>query len=383
MKRSWFANDDMPANILSRLSAKTLHCLKLVSKEWLNLISERSFVSLQLKSKEPLSGFFFQEVFQWTDDEHAEIISYIPVDVERVNVRQTVLDFLPDNVVILSLNNGLLCCRSCFPNSQPMLYVCNPLNKQWRSLLWPNLPKDCRVALAFDPFRDPIDISTDFNLVAVSGVLTDDEEYHFFFDIYSSQVRSWRRSKECFRCNHDLTKTGGILAEGILYWLTDGYGVLMFDPQNELSWLIEGPLPATEFISIPEMCIGESEGKLCYVIISEHGLQLWILKDQFAAQWDLKFYASLDELERENSDVLYKIEEKVRSQLSRDTFSWMDPMSFKDGMLLLRVSTAVYLYQFDTRMMKKLCDASTLGPKAMFSPIVVPYTMSLVPVEQA
>lgn len=389
MKGCWFSNDDIPTNILSRLSTKTLDSLKLVSKDWLNLISDRSFISLQLKRDEPVSGFFLEEVFQWTNDEANQCISYIPVGVERerVNVWSTVLDFLPENVVILSLNNGLLCCRSCFPNTQPMIYVCNPLNKQWRSLLWPHLPQDCSVALAFDPFRDPIDVSTDFKLVAVSrtevGDGEDEEEeveYCFLFDIYSSKSGAWKRSKECCRHNHDLTKNRGVLADGILYWLTDGYDVLMFDHENELCWLIGGPLPATAFSSIPEMCIGESEGRLHYVVISEHGLQLWILEDQFAAEWDLKLCASLEELERENSNILYQIDEKVRSHVSKYEIPWMDPMCFKDGMLLLRVSAVVYLYRFDTRKMAKLCDVSALGPKAMFSPIVVPYTITLAPV---
>ncbi|XP_057804117.1 F-box protein At5g49610-like [Salvia miltiorrhiza] len=401
MKGHWFANDDIPMNILSRLSTKTLHLFKSVSKDWLNLISDRSFISLQLKRSEPVSGFYFQEVFQWTDDEYVDqCISYINVGVERVNVWCNVLDFLPDNVVVLSLNNGLLCCRTSFPNSHPMIYVCNPLNKQWRSLMWPNnIAKDCSIALAFDPFRDPIDVSTDFKLVAVSRIEEgykqilveedeeeeEEEEYSFFFDIYSSKTRSWRRSKECCKCNHELTKNRGVLADGILYWLVGhGYGILMFDLQNELSWLIPGPLPSAEFTCTPEMCIGESQDKLCYVIISEHGMQLWILEDQFAPKWDLKFHASLDELEGENIAVLYNLEEKIRSRLSRDVIPWMDPLSFKDGVVLLRVSAAVYLYEFGTRRrMKKLCDVSTLGPKAMFSPIVVPYTMSLVPVEQA
>lgn len=390
--RRWFANDDIPINILSRLSTKTLHLLKMVSKDWHDLISDRSLISLQLKRTEPVpvSGFFFQEVFEWCDVDDTESIRYIPVDVERVNVRRNVLDFLPDHVVILSLNNGLLCCRSSFPTSHPMIYVCNPLNKQWRSLMWPNLPKDCSIALAFDPFQDPIDISTDFKLVAVSRIEDEEEddeeegeEYSLFFDVYSSKTRSWTRLKECFKCSHCLTKSRGVLANGVLYWLIDCFGVVMFDHQIEMPWLIAGPLPPSEFTATPRMCIGESQGKLHSVLISEHGMQLWVLEDRFTPKWDLKFCASLEELERENSEVLYSIEEKVRIGSCGCTPSWMEPLSFKDGVVLLRVSTGVYLYEFDTRRMKKLCDVSSLGPKAMFDPIVVPYTMSLVPVEQA
>ncbi|KAG8378617.1 hypothetical protein BUALT_Bualt07G0004100 [Buddleja alternifolia] len=379
MKGRWFANDDIPINILSRLSAKSLHYLKYVSKEWHDLISERSFIRSQLKKTEPLSGFFFQEIFQYTDAD-MESISYVPVEVENVKVWRNVLNFLPENVVILSSNNGLLCCRSCFPTCQPMIYICNPLNKQWRTLQWPNISRHSSVALAFDHFHDPIDVSTDFILVAVTDVQTGaEDEYSFVFDIYSSKTGLWRRSKESCQCNHKITKNKGVFVEGILYWLTDGFQILMFDPKNELSWLIMAPLPGNGFASIPEMCIGESKGKLCYVIISEDGLQQWVLEDNFASQWELRVSISLDELEKENSNFLYKIAEKVSTRLCIDTNAWMDPLAFKDGMLLLRVSTKVYLYQFDIGRMEKLCDVSSLGPKSMFSPIVVPYTMTLVP----
>ncbi|KAI3454305.1 hypothetical protein Pfo_010968 [Paulownia fortunei] len=307
-----------------------------------------------------------------------ESIIYIPVDVENVKVWRNVLNFLPESVVSLSLNNGLLCCRSCFPTSQPRIYVCNPLNKQWTSLQWPKISQNSSTALAFDPFRNTIDVSTDFKLLAVSHIETGEDKYCFFFDIYLSETGLWRRSKECHLCNRNLTKNKGVPVEGILYWLTDGYQILMFDPQNELFWLIMAPLPATGFSSIPEMCIGDSHSKLYYVIISEDGLQLWVLEDHFASLWQLQISISLDELENENSNVLYKISEKIAKTC---LLGWT--LAFKDGMLLLRVSANIYSYQFDTRKMRKLCGVSTLGPKSMFSPIVVPYTMSLVPLGQA
>ncbi|KAG8380876.1 hypothetical protein BUALT_Bualt06G0062000 [Buddleja alternifolia] len=326
-----------------------------------------------------LSSSEKEETFQYTDAD-MESISYVPVEVENVKVWRNVLNFLPENVVILSSNNGVLCCRSCFPTCQPMIYICNPLNKQWRTLQWPNISRHSSIALAFDHFHDPIDVSTDFILVAVTDIQTGaEDEYSFVFDIYSSKTGLWRRSKESCQCNHNITKSKGVFVEGILYWLTDGFQILMFDPKNELSWLIMAPLPGNGFAIIPEMCIGESKGKLCYVIISEDGLQQWVLEDNFASQWGLRLSISLDELEKENSNFLYKIAEKVSTRLCIDTNAWMDPLAFKDGMLLLRVSTKAYLYQFDIGRMEKLCDVSSLGPKSMFSPNVVPYTMTLVP----
>ncbi|PIN17515.1 hypothetical protein CDL12_09826 [Handroanthus impetiginosus] len=386
MRRYWFANDDIPMNILSRLPSKTLNSLKYVSRGWQNLISDRSFIKSQSKNTEPVSGFFFQEIFQWADADNKSI-SYIPVDTENSNIWRSVLNFLPEKVVILSSNNGLLCCRSCLPTSQPMIYVCNPLNKQWTSLQWPILGRNSIIALAFDPIHDPIDVSTDFKLVAVSKMKVkekveeeeEEEEQSFFFDIYLSKTGSWIRSKEFCLCYHKITKNKGILVQGILYWLTDGNQILMFDPENELSCLVMAPLPGTHFSSIPDLCIGESLGKLCYVVISEYGLQLWVLEDYFASEWELKISLSLQDWEKENSSVLYNIWEKMAGRVYGHMLPWVDPLAFKDGTLLLRVSVNVYSYQLDTRMMKKLCEVADLGPKSMFSPIVVPYSMSLVP----
>ncbi|KAL2461850.1 F-box domain-containing protein [Abeliophyllum distichum] len=139
------------------------------------------------------------------------------------------------------------------------------------------------------------------------------------------------------------------------------------------------PLPATHFRSIPEMCIGESEGRLCYIIISEDGLQLWVLEDYFASQWGLTICFTLKELENENPSVLSNISKEMASSITRGTLPpWIDPLAFKDGMLFVRVATNTYLFQFGTKRMKKLTKISTLGLNPMDSPTVMPYTMSLV-----
>lgn len=399
MKRRWFANDDIPTNILSRLTAKKLQNLKNVSKDWRNLVSDRSFISIQLLhgKREAVCGFFFQEIFQFTDDEgNDSTITYIPIDshTHTLEVKRFVLNFLPENVVIMSLNNGLLCCRSCFPISHPRVYVCNPLNRQYATVKCPDyMSQDSSIALVFDPSQNPIDKSTDFKLVALSKVEMDEEgedgddeeeeERPLLFDVYSSKTGLWTRSKEFCPCNFDLSKNKGVLVEGVLYWHTDACKILMFDPENEFSLLISCPLPMTQFDSVPETCIGESQGKLWYVIISEDGLQLWTLGDSITSQWDLSVSIPLDDFENENPVVGYKLSEKVKSRVSNDSVAWIEPLAFKDGMLLLRVSAVVYQFQFETRMLKRLCDVSSLGPKSMFSPIVVPYAMSLVPIGEA
>ncbi|CAK9185568.1 unnamed protein product [Ilex paraguariensis] len=384
MDELWFQNNDIPIDVLSRLPTKALLSLKCVSKEFHSLISDCSILPLLVKRAEQLSGFFFQERFQWCDDD-IKAISYIPVERGEADVQCTILDFLPESVVILASSNGLICCRSCFPSPQPAIYVCNPLNKEWVSLQWPAPDKGSSLALAFDPFRDLLDVSTNFRVVTVCQTETDTDadDYHFSFDIYSSAMGVWRKSVEICQCNHNLFKNKGIFIGGVLYWLTDGDQILMFDLENELALLIMVPLPSTQFKTIPEMCIGESEGRLHYVLISEDGLQLWVLEDHFASQWEFRYSISLEKLEEENSQYFYHLPERVASRVTIDRAPWMNPLAFKDGMLFMRVSADIYLCQIETGKMKKVCSLSALGSNSYFSPIVLPYTMSLVPLGRA
>lgn len=396
MKRRWFANNDIPIEVLSRLPTKTLLQLKRVSKEWQQLLSDRSFIKVHsTRTTDPITGFFFQERFQWCDTD-IKSISYIPVNMELgAQVHRTVLHFLPESVVVVASSNGLICCRSCLPCPQPKIYVCNPSNKEWVSLEFPTPDIGKSVALAFDPLQNPIDVSTDFKVVRVCQIETKtktdtdtesetetDKESLFSFDIYSSRTRAWRRSTEICKCKHNLFKNKGVFAEGILYWLTNGGQVVMFDPEKELSLLLMEPLPVSHFDSVPEMCIGESEGKLHYVLVSEHGLQIWVLKDWFASQWELKLSVTLDKLEEENPELLCNVQERVASRITIDMVPWIDPLAFKDGLLLMRGSTDIFSYHFETRKLRKLGKLSMLGGNSMFSPTVLPYVMRLVPMSQ-
>ncbi|KAF7130608.1 hypothetical protein RHSIM_Rhsim10G0188800 [Rhododendron simsii] len=384
MEELWFASNDIPIDVLSRLPLKTLLNVKCVSKQWHRLISERFFIRHQSERKEfkePISGFFFQERFQWCDDD-IRSISYIPVNTEVTKVQRSVFNFLPQSVVLLSVSNGLICCRSCFPSPQPVVYICNPLNKEWVTLPWPTVPKQSSLGLAFDPSRDITDESTNFKVVAVhqNESETEMEDSYFSYDVYSSKTKTWTKSKEICQCNHNLYKNKGIFIGGALYWLTDGDQILMFDVQNELCWLVSVPFPLGAFDSMPGVCIGESEGKLHCVLITELGIHVWALEDYLDLNWACRYSITLEEMEAENSEFLCNVQQRMASGI--DTAPWMDPLAFKDGLLFMRVATKIYLYNFEPRKMEELCTLSMLGPNSMISPIVLPYSMSLVPLDR-
>lgn len=379
-----FINVDAHLEILSRLSVRDLQSLKCVSKEWNSIISDCLFVNCQLKNVETVSGFFFQEKFQWCDED-IERISYIPLRSRNNTVCTTVLNFLPESVVLLSSCNGLICCRCSFPSLNPVIYVCNPIKKNWISIKCSSPSKRNSIALTFEPSKISVgEALTNFKLVSVSKNEAEDktQEDYFIFQVYLSKTGQWRRSQEICKCKHNLFKNKGVFVDGSLFWLTDGYQIIMFDPLLELSYLINMPLPSTQFYTTPEICIGASDGKLHCVLLSEDGIQLWVLLDHFDSIWDLTFSLSLDDLENENPEFLFNLADKLPLQGANAMFPWLDLLAFSDGILFMKAAIDVCCYNFESKKMNKLCNLYDLGMNSMYFPIVVPYTMSLAPLDQ-
>ena len=389
MENLEFLNSDIPSNILCRLPSKTLLQFKSVSKGWYKLISDRSFIQSQLQKQKPtVSGFIFQGKYQWCNED-IRTVSYIPVvesqgegegDSDK-KVQQKGFDFLPEDVVMLASCNGIVCCRSCFPDQaqDPAVYVCNPSKKEWIKLQsTAALDNLSTIGLAFDPTRDPIDISTKFKLVRVRQLETEEEDFCYTFEVYSFETGAWTKSNEICHCNNNLVMNNSVYVGGILHWRTDGDEVLTYDVEKELSWLISVPIPAMEFETIPQACIGDSEGRMHYAMVSEKGLHIWFLEDFFESKWTLKHSKSLREIEEEHPRF-YNLHQRVTEAVTYHMEPWMVPLAIKDGLLLLRVSTKLYLYEIETCSVKQACSLSKLGPHIMFCPVVLPYSMSLVP----
>ncbi|XVF05159.1 hypothetical protein REPUB_Repub05bG0147800 [Reevesia pubescens] len=374
-------NGDISFEVLSRLPTKHVPRLRCVSKGWNLLISNPIFMKIQSQKIEPLSGFFFQQKYQWRDDD-ITTISYIPVEKQDAELHQKVFDFLPEDVVVLASCNGLVCCRSCSPFEDPCLYICNPLNNEWIKLKWGEPNKEDSFALAFDPCRDQVGTSTKFKLIRVKQFETDTGALCFSFEIYFSDIGAWKKSEEICKSNYNPYKNRGIFIEGFLHWLTDGDEVLTFNVENELSCLVSVPLPANEFRSIPEACIGDADGRLHYILVSQYGLQVWFLEDYFESIWSLKLSKTLEEMEEEHSQFLYNLRERVTQRLAVDMEPWVDPLAFKDGYLLMRVSRKIILYNIEKNKMQQVCFLSELGTSSIFG-TVLPYSMSLVPLNQA
>lgn len=375
-------HNDISFNVLSRLPANILVQLKMVSKGWQHFIADSDFTQLQMKKAEPISisGYFFQEKFLFCDID-VEKLSYIPIGAEEPRIYQNVLEFLPEKVTILGSSNGLICCRSCIPSPDPLIYICNPVNKQWMNVKWDRVNRRDYIAFSFEPSSDSaLNASTSYKLVRIHevDVLTPGkEEFYFTFEIYNWERRVWVKSKEICHCEDSLCTNRQVFIKGILYWLTDGRTLVMFDSENELSLLILLPVPYAEG-KLGEICLGESNGELHCVTLSQEALSVWALEDSFNSKWDLKSFISFKVMEQENPEYLCNLATRVSKSVC-EKVPWMQPLAFKNGMLFIRVSNSAYSFDIQTRKTHFLCDMLDLGRDFMSGPTVLPYSVSLTP----
>ncbi|KAL3373828.1 hypothetical protein AABB24_005682 [Solanum stoloniferum] len=380
-KQKCSSTGDVILPLLSKFSTKELIRLEGVSKLWKCLMAERYFVKLQLK-REIVTGFFYQGRGQCVE-EHC--ISFLPV--AQSETHNNVLAFLPEPTKIFNSCYGLLCSSSFHSCAVPSVYISNPLHRKWRKLHWPNPSRESSITLSFDPFKNPIDIVTKFKVViATQNEISTEAGQYFSFDFYSSETEVWTRSIETCLCNHNLQKEGSICVQGILYWLTDGNQIIMFDPEIEKSWLVMVPLPDTQ-VNKRKMCMGEAEGKLHYVFISEKGLQVWLLVDYATSIWELTLTISLEvldtELQKQKHFSHFEIGEKLECDYLTDSAWWVETLSFMDNTLLIKFGGDLFLYMFESRKMKHFGRIDALGQNDVLSGAACAYTMSLVPLGEA
>nr|GMD60884.1 F-box protein At5g49610-like [Ipomoea batatas] len=368
--------DSMWVEILSRLPSKTLAWVRFVSKKFNHIVSDRKFIKSQLKPREQLSGFFFQD--ELSNVPKRERANYISVDRAFPKAEKDVLNFLPtppENVVIVSSSNGLVCFKTRLASYEEKFYVCNPLTKECITLQWSNNPRigtmaSRRTALIFEPFKSQIDVSTDFQVVTIFQSLAFEGEFvglRFSFRISSSRTKEWTISRETCTCDSALREVGFAVVEGVIYWRTFGQCILMFNPETEQSFLFSKPDPNSS--DTLETLLGEAAGKLQFLqLYEDRGLQVWELEDSSSSDWSVKHSISLEEIEKENPCL-----EGVL------TTNEITLLSFKDMTLLMIVTTGVYAFNIDTKKAKLLCPSSELTYNRGRELFVIPYTMSLVP----
>lgn len=107
-------SNDILLDIFCCLLMKYLIWLKCVCKGWQQLISDHVFSIIQSHRSVSISGFFFQHTgfhFDcwniWYHDD-SKAITYVPVEIGGGG--HSVFSFLPEDVMVLTSCNGLICC---------------------------------------------------------------------------------------------------------------------------------------------------------------------------------------------------------------------------------------------------------------------------------
>ncbi|KAL6641798.1 hypothetical protein ACP70R_019979 [Stipagrostis hirtigluma subsp. patula] len=282
--------DDLVAEILARLPARSLCRFKCVSRAWRAVISDPAH---RARFAQPMAGIFFSRAYggrpSWG---FAGVSSPLPwVD--------TALSFLPHScgeMELLDSCNGLLLLR-CWSPQPPFYVVCNPATSEWIALPQPSHApgqygynaqlregiNTCQAALGFDPA-----VSSHFH---VFQLVQKENYYHFevaAVEIFSSETGRWvlRESgwgdRECILFPDPLTYFNGFLFFPII-----GNAVASVDTKGQ-TWKVS--LVRNHKVN-DYGCLFLSQGRLLYVVYSgsQKGiLSIYALEDHDSGEWSFK-----------------------------------------------------------------------------------------------
>ncbi|KAG7993993.1 hypothetical protein I3843_01G032900 [Carya illinoinensis] len=274
--------DIMREHTLSFLPAKSLFRFKGVCRDWKLQISTPFFAHNQSNSFHNCSGFFCQSF--------SSPPSFISLDQNSYGVPDPSLLFLPEPVYIRSSSNGLLCCQS--RTDDKAYYICNPVTKQWKKLPKPNADHGSNPALVliFEP--SILNFVAEYKLICAFS--SADFESAIEFEIYNSTEGSWRIFGEIYFGAEELKPRSGVHVNGIIYWLFDSGGIVLFDLSMQRSQRLYGHNNG---------CLGVMNGKLSLVTVYNQTLTVSVLSNTYTntmalnsrvKAWDTKLSVNIN-----------------------------------------------------------------------------------------
>ncbi|GMJ10968.1 hypothetical protein like AT5G07610 [Hibiscus trionum] len=289
-------NEDLITEILLNLPAKSLVRFKVVSKQWMSIISGTNFCLAHTRclhakgSVKPSALFIVRRYGQ---------LSGMLLPLTRDCIRLPCFDFVDaPNVNILQSCNGLLLCASktgyqpAWTNAR--YFICNPTTRKFKMLSIPRrLLQEfifLSINLAFDPLKSP-----HHKIIYLrrkrEGLLP--WEFVGFIDIYSSETNSWSLSICKFSFGHGVEFSKGVFFNGAIYWFCETHRSSYFDIENECMKSI--PMP--RFETFRHWYFGESGGYLNFTIAysSSYAFQVFEMAAD-RSSWYLKYRLNLTDL---------------------------------------------------------------------------------------
>ncbi|XP_047315405.1 putative F-box protein At1g47730 [Impatiens glandulifera] len=392
MKRSLSeVNEDSMVEIFSRLSAKDISISKCVCKKWNGVMSHNLFICRYVQKPVSISGLYFQQHEELPDFRELPVI-YIPLEIENPQMEETVLDFLPEKVSLMSSSNGLLCCRSFVstfirnvpngrfegihcPVKNPKIYICNPVNKEFTVVNPTEAGTGINIGLNFDP------INGGFQLVTVNcNQQMTFPPWKFSASVFSSKTWSWKVLGAVFDWNSRIHRNKTVCVKGVFYWLTTNHHVITFDMEKEVFGVVKLPGPAMEGEGFHGVCLGSSEECLVYVVVHPLEIRVWVLKND-GKEWFMENRLNLIHFYERNKEMLsphlldmfleYKLNDETQ------TTAAVLPLAFREGVLYMDLHWFMYSYEFKTGSLKKHFYTHDMKCEIFHSASVVPYGLNL------
>ncbi|XP_008804517.1 F-box protein At5g07610-like [Phoenix dactylifera] len=339
--------EDVVAEILYRLPAKSFFRFQCVSKSWLALTSDPFY---QSKLPCTVSGLFYNVRPALPDRSpflfKRSTSAYIKLST--VCTLEPTLSFLapPENIRIVDCSNGLILCSTWNPRSLLSTYfVCNPATKKWAALP-ERFGRLRKLVLAFDPRRSPHYHVIHFKKSRGSTEL----------ETYSSKTGKWGECQPLW--DNDsvrILRSPGVYHEGIIYKLAYTHNLLMaVYLEREVHRRIELPSSTDHGhmrFSLQNRCIGLSGGYLHYAHKGKTELQIWVLKDLDNNQWILKHRADIKTIVEMNQG------EMALHQLSPFSIGYFDISAFHpDGNIVyLQVLRKLFAYNWNNARLEEVC----------------------------
>ncbi|KAH1032918.1 hypothetical protein J1N35_045092 [Gossypium stocksii] len=233
-------NQDLLAQILLRLPAKSLIKFKCVSKQWLSLISNPQFCLSHTRHQGD-EGFLHPTALLLK----VQYIVSPEFDVVPLKHFSQVPFFhyiSTSGLDILQSCNGLFVCEALDDDLNVSGYfICNPTTKQFKKLSFLQNPiKDCEfyVSLAFDPLQSP-----HYKIIVVREVL--ENSFIFVLDIYASESDSWKVATTIFETKEEacMAFENAVFCNGKLHWNSYGNQSFYLDVEKERLQMM--PMPTT------------------------------------------------------------------------------------------------------------------------------------------
>ncbi|XP_017976571.1 PREDICTED: F-box protein At5g07610 [Theobroma cacao] len=271
--------DDLLIEILQRLPTKTLLQFKLVSKQWLSIISSSDFSIFHTRfvlnegSLKP-SVLFLDAIYRKPPTK------FVFLPLNRDTKQLPLLDFMnAPYITIIQSCNGLLLCTYDYDNQS--YFICNPVIKKFKMISCPMPPMLeyhlVGVNLAFDPLKSPC-----YKIISIwQEVLLDKDEENnclcrmtsnFSMDIYSSETDSWNVSKIKFTSEWAIQFDHAVFFNGAIHWDSVAKESLYFDVETECLMPMPMPKPSRRYSG--SRYFGESGGHLHLAVGQNPGYRL-------------------------------------------------------------------------------------------------------------